>query len=154
MVDVVTIQTALGLASSAMGATGSLVSVAERIKSLVSSGKPSDAELNGLVNQLARELTAANMQNVQLSTTLAALAAELEREDEFQKTKARYELFKTDGWDFVWKLKDEFKNEEPMHFACPICMSEGKRSFATQKGGGGPNDWLECQRCRHHFDLR
>src|SRR3954452_10403814 len=84
------IESVLGLASTALGATGKAVATVEAIKKLFPSEKTSDnGEAAKLLNSLAGELTAANITNVQLSEALRALSSELKRQDDFEKEKAR-----------------------------------------------------------------
>ncbi|GAB1581733.1 hypothetical protein [Phyllobacterium phragmitis] len=141
------IESVLGLATTALSATGKAVSTVEAIKKLVSSEKPSDTgEANKLLNALATELTAANLMNVQLSDALRALSQELRRQDEFEREKARYELFKTEQNDLVFKLREDLANGQPVHFICPVCLnSERQISFISGEG-----DFKICQRINTH----
>ncbi|MBZ9732230.1 hypothetical protein LB534_00070 [Mesorhizobium sp. CA18] len=107
--DFSTFESVLGLASTALGATGKAVSTVEAVKKLLKSEKkPGNGEANGeaqtLLNTLATELTAANMMNVQLSEAIKGLIRELKRQDDFENEKARYELFQTGERDMVFKL--------------------------------------------------
>lgn len=137
----------IGLASSAAGATGKAADTIQTIKGLFQSGKEPDTdEAASLLNALATELTAANMMNVQVSTTLKALSQELYRQDEFEKEKSRYELFRTRQNDMVFKLKTDQSNGQPDHFICPVCLNRDKLvSFITGEG-----DYKNCQTDRSH----
>jgi hypothetical protein len=71
----------------------------------------------------------------------------LRREDEFEKEKSRYELFKTGQGDMVFKLRVEMKEGQPEHFICPVCMRKDKLiSFITGEG-----DFKVCQTNREHL---
>jgi hypothetical protein len=125
--DFTTIGAALGLVSTATGATSNAVALAEKIKNLVGSGDAKDSsEAVQLLGTLANELTSANIMNLELSKNLKALSQELQRHDEFEKEKARYELFETPQNDFVYRLRDELANGEPTHFICPVCLKRDK----------------------------
>lgn len=137
----------LGLAGTALGTTGKAVTTVEAIKKLIKSEKkPDEAEAVSLLNNLAAELTAANMMNVQISEKLKSLSQELKRQDEFEREKARYELFETPVGDMVFKLREDAANGQPMHFICPVCLNAGSEfSFITGEG-----EYKVCQKITHH----
>jgi hypothetical protein len=141
------IESVVGLASTALGATGKAVSTAEAVKKLLASEKkPGNSEAQTLLNTLATELTAANMMNVQLSEAIKALSRELKRQDDFENEKARYELFQTDQHDMVFKLRGDQANGQPIHFVCPVCLNADRLiSFISGEG-----DFKVCQKSREH----
>jgi len=142
------IEGVLGLASTALTATGKAVSTAEAIKGLFSGDKPADsAKANALLNTLAGELTAANMMNVELSSALKSLSQELKRQDEFDRERERYELFETPKGDIVYRLKEDMAEEQPIHFVCPVCMKRD-RLISFVRGQG---DHRACQTNRDHL---
>lgn len=145
--EIGTIESVLGLASTALGATGKAVSTVEAVKKLFSSEKkPENSEAQTLLNTLAVELTAANMMNVQLSEALKGLSREMKLQDDFENEKARYELFQTEQRDIVFKLKDDAANGQPLHFVCPVCLNaERQISFISGEG-----DYKVCQKNRDH----
>ncbi len=136
MMDIAQIGEALGLATSAVSLTGKAATTAETIKSLFASDKaPDTGEAAQLLNNLASELTAANMMNVQLSETLRILSQELHRQDQFAAEVAQYELFETAEHDLVYRLKEQYAETQPMHYICPVCLKqEGKISYITGEG--------------------
>lgn len=141
------VESVIGLASAAVGLTDKAASTASVIKKLFASGKDADVgESEKLLSSLSSELTAANLMNVQLSGALKDLSAELRREDEFQKQKARYELFKTQEGDIVYRLRADMKNGQPDHFICPVCLNKDNLViFITGEG-----DYKICQSHREH----
>ena len=141
-------ESVLGLASTALGTTGKAVATAEAIKSLFSGDKaPDPAKANALLNNLAAELTAANMMNVQMSSSLKALSQELKQYDEFEREKARYALFETPKGDMVYSLKEDMAEGQPIHFVCPVCMRRD-RLISFVRGQG---DHRTCQTNRDHL---
>lgn len=125
--DISQMNEALGLASSAVSITGKATSTIAAIKGLFDGDTKSDnSEAASLLNNLATELTAANMMNVQLSEALRALSQELQRQDEFETEKARYEMFQTPKGDIAFRLKSENANGQPIHFICPVCLNKHK----------------------------
>lgn len=141
------IETALGLASSALGTTGKAVATFEAVKKLLKSEKkPDNGEADSLLSTLATELTTANVMNVQLSEALKVLSRELKQQDEFEKEKSRYELFRTGQNDMVFKLRVDAANGQPDHFICPVCLNRDKLvSFITGEG-----DYKRCQTSSEH----
>ncbi|MBD9453547.1 hypothetical protein IB244_18595 [Rhizobium sp. RHZ02] len=146
--DMTMLQTALGLATSAVGLTGKAAEVAGVVKGLVSSGKSEDAnEAAKLLNVLAVELTSANVMNMQLSDALRRLSDELRKEDQFEQERARYVTHRTSQDDIVYKLRPEFASEnEPEHFICPACLNKD-RLFIFITGQG---DYKICQINHEH----
>ncbi len=141
------IESLLGLAATATGMTEKAVSTASAVKKLFAGEKAPDAgEVSTLANELAAQLTAANMMNVQISTALRLLSADLKRQDEFENEKARYELFETSERDIVYRLKQESGAGQPLHFICPVCLNSDKQiSFIAGEG-----DFKVCQKNRDH----
>ncbi|WP_024587627.1 hypothetical protein [Aliihoeflea sp. 2WW] len=148
MMDFTTIESVLGLATTALGATGKAVSTVETVKKLLASDRqPDNSEAQAALNTLATELTAANMMNVQLSEAIKALSRELKRQDEFDNERARYELFQTGQNDIVFKLKDDQANGQPIHFICPVCLNADRQiSYIV-----GERDYKTCQKDKHHL---
>lgn len=146
--DVSQIESMLGLASTALTATGKAVGTVEAIKHLFSSSKsPDNAKAEGLVNALATELTAANLMNVQLSEMMKTLVADLRRQSEFEADKARYELVQTPENDYAFRLKEDMANGQPIHFVCPVCLNRDKL-FSYMRING---DFMICQTSDQHF---
>lgn len=123
----------IGLATSAVGLTGKAAETVDSIKNLLTSDKAPDADKTvKLLNTLAAELTSANMMNVELSEALKALSQELHRQDEFEREKARYEMFETSQGDIVYRLKEDMADGQPIHYICPVCLNRDKIvSFIT-----------------------
>ncbi|TAU80452.1 hypothetical protein ELI41_29540 (plasmid) [Rhizobium leguminosarum] len=147
MIDMTTIETALGLASTAVGVTSKAASTAEAFKKLFTSEKaPDSGEAMRLVNALATELTTANVMNVQLSESLRAISIELRKEDQFEQEKARYELVTTPYGDLVYKLRHDKADGEPIHYICPACLKKDRLITIIQ----GDADYKACQNNREH----
>jgi hypothetical protein len=146
--DIGMITTAIGLASTALGATEKAATTAEAVKKLFASDKkPENSEVQGLLNTLATQLTAANMMNVDLSEAIKGLSREMKRQDDFENEKARYELFQTAQNDFVFKLKEDQANGQPVHYVCPVCLTD-ERKFHFISGQG---DFRTCQKNPNHM---
>ncbi|MBP2446379.1 hypothetical protein [Rhizobium leguminosarum] len=145
--DLTPINEVLGLASSAVGLTGKATSTIAAIKGLFEAGKtPDNSEASKLLNDLATELTMANMTNVQLSQALKTLSREMLRQDEFEREKARYALTQTREGDVVFKLKEDMANGQPVHFICPVCLNRDHLISFLQGNG----DYRRCQTNNNH----
>lgn len=146
--DMTQIQSAIALVTTAIGMTNQAVSTADLIKKLFSSSEgPDDGEASKLLNALASELTTANVMNMQLSEALKTLSRELQRQDEFERDKSRYEMFATTTGDIVFALKAELANGQPTHFICPVCMNRDKLiTYVTGQG-----DFKRCQTDNNHL---
>lgn len=148
--DVTQITEILGLAGSAVGTTEKAAATIKSIKALFEGNKaPNGAEAADLLNTLAGQLTAANITNVELSEALKKLSRELHEQDEFDRDKARYEHVETDGGDFVFKLKVDMADGEPIHFICPVCLRRDKLISVIRPRSA--NNYLVCQTNDDHF---
>lgn len=145
--DMTGIQSAIALVTTAIGMTNQAASTADLIKRLFASDeRPDDGEASKLLNALASELTTANVMNMQLSEALKTLSRELQRQDEFEREKARYELFKTSAGDLVYRVREEMREGEPIHFVCPACLKKDRLISFIQ----GEDDYRTCQVDRAH----
>lgn len=138
----------LGVASSAVGLTGQATKTFSSIKNLLEKDKPDTEAASALLNDLARELTSANMLNVQLSDALRKLAQEVQRQNEFDRLKSRYQLVATPKQDFVFRLREDMADGETIHDICPVCLNRDKLiSYLATTGGG---DYKTCQADKNH----
>jgi hypothetical protein len=145
--DLMALTTAIGLATTALGATEKAAMTAEAVKKLFATDKkPENNEVQALLNTLAAQLTAANMLNVDLSEAIRGLSRDLKRQNEFENENARYELFQTSMNDIVYRLRQDQANGQPEHFICPVCLNADQQiCFIT-----GRNHLKVCQKDRHH----
>ncbi|PTX04608.1 hypothetical protein [Pararhodobacter aggregans] len=149
--DMVEIGAAIGLASQAVGLTGKAAEAVASIKGLFRpDGSVDTEEAKRQLNALAAELTAANMANVQISGALRKLSDELNRADEFQSARARYELIQTENGDYLFRLRADDAAGEPTHYICPVCLNKDKVfSFVRVSGAG----YGTCQADKQHIFL-
>lgn len=149
MIDPTQVQTALGLLTAATGATGGAIGVMQQIKGMFSGNKPDDPELEALLNELAQKLTGANMLNLQLSETVKELLAAAQKQEAFESKRARYDLVKTSAGHILWQLKQDQANGEPIHYACPSCMEDGRISILQ-----GHDEGAECTKCKQWYQIK
>jgi hypothetical protein len=121
--------------------------IQDSIKKLFKRTKPNDNskdsdEVQSLVLQLMSEVKDAQLANVSLKAQLleiknAALDAQ-NKADIF----SRYELFETPTKHFVYRLKSDRTDGEPIHDICPKCKEQGLRSILH--GGKYRKNCKEC----------
>ena len=146
--DIGQVESVMGLASAAFGMTGKAVDTVESIKKLFSSGDATDKDkASTLVNSLASQLTAANITNLELSEALKRLGQSLKADEVLERETARYELYETEKSDFVYKLKEDMADGQPMHFICPVCLKRD-RLISIIRGNG---DYKACQTDKKHL---
>jgi hypothetical protein len=150
--DIVTVQTALGLATTAVSLTGQATNTFETIKKLIAgSDKAASAEAQQLLNNLAHQLTLANMTNVEISSALRELSAQIEKENHFDQRLSRYQLFDTGHGDMLYMLRKDRAGDDPIHYVCPICIEKEKQfQFVV---GHDTDDGKVCQGCSHYFQF-
>lgn len=104
-------------------------------------------DLTSSLMELQQQLMQAQMEQMQLVNRVSELErqnAQLQRQSNIQE---RYQLV-TLGNGHAHKLRDEFQDDEPMHYCCPICFEAGKRSFLkTQYPYGSSSTMYVCQTC-------
>ena len=145
--DLATLTQAIGLATTAVGATGKAAETINSIKGLFEGNKdPDTAEATRLLNTLAGELTAANLMNVQISEALRFLNQQIQQENAFEAEKAKYELYHTAQDDVVFKLRGDDLSDRPPHYICPVCLNRDK-IFSYITGSG---DFKTCQADKNH----
>lgn len=148
--DFTSFQTLLGLASGAVGLTGQAAATVETVKKVFNgSGKTGNPEAQQLLNSLATQLTSANMMNVQISTAITKITAEIQKNNQFSQRLARYKLRETGCGDLIYALLEDHLDDEPAHFICPICVEKEQQfHFVT---GQKTEEYKRCQGCRHRF---
>ena len=85
-----------------------------------------DSQLVETLKKLDADLLAAAVVNARLSAELTVLNDEASKAEEFEKEKARYELVETSEGDFVFRIKSNMADEQPIHYICPVCLNQDK----------------------------
>ncbi|MBF9029772.1 hypothetical protein HKCCE3408_05130 [Rhodobacterales bacterium HKCCE3408] len=146
--DLTSISEVVGLASTAVNATGKATETIQKIQGMLRKGKPPEAsELERVVSELAAQLTAANLMNAQLSDAMVVLRQEVRQLEEFELERSRYELVQTPLGDMVYRLRADAAKGEPEHYVCPVCLRNEKTiNFIT-----GDAYYKTCQKDRTHL---
>lgn len=136
-------------ASSISGAIRNAVDAVSALKALLKSPeRRSDAEIEAAVAQVALAMENTKLNNRLLEMQVAILADAIRSANEAQAQLDRYALWETEEGNFVYKLKDAYRETEPPHFICPHCYGEGRRSIL--QGGG---HFKFCKACKARFNF-
>jgi len=140
------IQEMLGLASTAAGLGEKTTEAVSALRQLLSRARlRRDSPVVETLNKIDVDLAAAAVVNAQLRTELRNLSDELLKAEEFEKEKSRYELVETSEGDYVFRIKSNMADEQPIHYICPVSLNRDKTiSFI-----GGRHRRL-CQTDRKH----
>ena len=77
------------------------------------------------------------------------LIQELSRRQAFESQLERYQLTKTSQGHFVYKLKEDRGNGEPIHYICADCVQRKKKSLLHEHGEHA----LRCNSCQKIFEV-
>lgn len=150
--DITTLQTALGLAASAVGLTGQAAETTEKVKKFFSKTESDGGEAQHLLNALAGQLVSANMTNLQLSEALKSLSAQVLSEDAFNEEYKNYHRFVTELGSVVYKHNSEMGHDGNGLFICPECAFQKKISYLGP-AGYSKGDKM-CQGCGKQYQMR
>lgn len=93
-------------------------------------------------------------QRIMNATEQRAADAErkLREQDEWNTEAARYGLRRMDGTgSFIYSLKDDQANGQPLHHLCPVCFEKRKKSILQESQSGAS---AECKSCNLTFPLQ
>ncbi|MEP3049443.1 MAG: hypothetical protein ABJL55_16465 [Roseibium sp.] len=133
--------------------TNSALDLASRFKSFVSDPKTaSDPEFATLVTNLISEITDAKLANLELKEALLELKQAALEAERVQAKIDRYALWQTASGAMVYRLKSEYAEEQPDHYACPVCYENAKISILQ-----GSSSMKTCRVCdrgtrAYHFE--
>lgn len=121
----------------------------EAIKGLFKSrGEDMQPEVKSLLVDLASNVADAKLANAELTQKLADLQSALQKREAFGNRKARYSLVQTPAGEYLWQLKADQADGQPVHYACPICM-EAERISILQ----GHQESVQCIPCDHWYKI-
>ena len=120
----------IDLAEHGGRATAAVIGAIARVKELLQTTETrSNAKLEMALADLASQVADAKVANANLKIQLSALQLELREKQAVEDKLSRYMLVKAPGGARVYTLRDEFKDSQPDHFACPACLENGKLSI-------------------------
>ncbi len=86
-----------------------------------------------------------------LRERLRELEKELAHYETWDAEKERYELVEFPGKVLIYALKKTGSNSDPLHYICPNCYQDHKKSLLQGKKYPSGIHALECQRCDGKF---
>lgn len=156
--DADTIRAALDLVTKGSNATGSALKVIDQFKTLIGSskqGQPDEGlprkDVEELVTALMSQVQDARLANIELKSQLVELKEQALSAQRTAEEFERYELWKTSLELFVYRLKPEASNGEDLHYICPKCKEEGKKSIL--QGGRYAKRCTTCN-VSYHFEKK
>lgn len=134
------------------GTVSSLKAASDIAKALV--GIRDATMINEKVIELQRVILAAQSDAFAAQTELFAMhekVRELEGQiahiQRWEGEKRRYELRQLPPGAFVYALKADHANGEPMHHICPTCFGNGKKEILQSRGTTNGIEALHCNAC-------
>ncbi|MBG6178328.1 hypothetical protein IWQ55_006185 [Labrenzia sp. EL_208] len=125
--------------------TGSALDIARKVQDLVSkSKKAGDPKLERLVASLIKEITDAELANVELKKSLIELQNAALEAERVQDKLGRYELWQTPAGSSVYRLKADCADGEHTHYCCPVCFQDAKISIL--QGGKTVKRCMVCEK--------
>lgn len=76
------------------------------------------------------------------------LAKKILEFENWANTERNYELTEIARQSFVYRSKKSDQSTEPMHYLCPNCYQERKKSILQYKG---PVSGFSCHKCHFHI---
>ena len=128
------------------GALSNAAGTAEKLRDLIRGDDRLPREVSELCLRIYDQLLDAKQVQVRLEGDLRALQQELAKLDRFDAEAARYKLQPTEYGAFVYFLREEHSNGEPMHCICPNCFEGAAKSILQPKGL-----LFVCPRCKAEF---
>lgn len=132
----------------------SLKAVTDIVKSLKNNSSEIKAqkdllEVYSALLELKVELIVMRDQYAELSDVKRDLERKLAEREDWEQTKSRYELHQIKPGIFVYALKPELKDNEPLHYLCPACMEKGQKGILSQTS---PRSYYyKCPMCNFSF---
>lgn len=138
---------AVSLAGDAGAATSKIAQAISTVQGLFKKSEAgADADIKLALSDLTLQVANAQMANAELKLTLTALKDELREAQAFKSDLDRYELWETPTGSFVYRLKGEMQQGQPLHYLCPNCIEEKRKSILQ-----GPAHYRDCPNCKAGF---
>lgn len=145
--DFETLNSAVGLAGDAGTATGNIARAIQTVQGLFQKSQAgADADIKLALSDLTLQVANAQMANAELKLQLTALQDELRQAQALKSDLDRYELWETPTGAVVHRLKEAMNNGEPLHYLCPNCVQEKRKSILQ-----GHASYRTCPNCDTGF---
>lgn len=108
--------------------------------------------LQSLILEAQQSLFVAQEEQAQATKKIEKLEQEIARFKDWEVEKRRYQLEDTGQGSLAYRLKSEALTDEPVHWICPSCYQNGKKSILKHETlAVGRTDTLVCHPCG--FDI-
>ena len=149
----------IGEVSSAISGLKGILDIAKGMKALSDETKTNEIKLalQEAVLKAQRALFAAQEGQIQYSTRIAELEQENLRLKDWSVERGRYHLTSIRGGGFAYMPKSGKECDEPAHWLCANCFSDGRKSIMQNKGmitskaGTTGNEMWACDACKGSF---
>ncbi|HEZ3759431.1 TPA: hypothetical protein WID98_000474 [Neisseria meningitidis] len=105
-------------------------------------------ELNQIIAGIQTDLFEAQSSYTAAISRIDELEKELVAVKNWSTEKQRYQLYELAPGSFVYRLKTEMANSEPIHDICPQCYEQGVKSILQFNGYEGAFHKYPCSRCQ------
>jgi hypothetical protein len=107
--------------------------------------------------EIQQAALASNAERLRLQEEVENLQAELGKLLQWDKEAARYTLASPAPDKFAYKLLPDKANDEPEHWACPVCFGNARKSIMQtimRAGVHEPRTLLYCPACRLEIRIK
>ncbi|ECF6044221.1 DUF3450 domain-containing protein [Salmonella enterica subsp. salamae] len=121
------------------------------------------AERDKAVHELRHQLTALQIENLQLAQLLSSqydeihsLKRELRDANEIKRNLEAYTIYKTGSGQFIYAVREGFNEENAnFYYACPHCYHQGQISVLQPLPVRESDKFhrIQCLRCKNVFSL-
>lgn len=105
-------------------------------------------ELNQIIAGIQTDLFEAQSSYTAAISRIDELEKELVAVKNWSTEKQRYQLYELAPGSFVYRLKTEMANSEPIHDICPQCYEQGVKSILQFNGYESAFHKYSCSRCQ------
>ena len=145
-----------------ISASLSAIKSAFELAQIISDAK-NQAEREKALYELRRQLTALQIENLQLAQLLSSqyeeihsLKRELRDANEIKRNLESYTIYKTGSGQFIYAVREELNEENAnFHYACPHCYHQRYIAILQPLPVGEHDEFhrLKCLRCKSSFTL-
>jgi len=142
--------TSLVLISKGIGAARALADAVLKTRDTVKYG-PVIAQMNEQLINVQGGLVTHNAEMMELQQKYYAVCEELRELRRAAAERDRYSLIEITPRVFVYRVKPDCLNGEPLHHLCQPCFDKGTKSVLQESNFWG-TVYLECSICKTKYD--
>lgn len=104
-------------------------------------------ELQTQIVAAQKGVSMAQEHEAEMAEEIRGLKEQVAKFEEWETEKKRYKLTELPPGVFVYSLKTDMQDSEPMHSICEKCYQNGKKSILHSQGKWNGMDSLKCYSC-------